>query len=63
MNELYPIIRRARRPLIANDAPLFAASKSATAEPGAPVADIEPAETDKESKASDAKVTHNRSSR
>ena len=63
MNELYPIIRRARRPLIVDDAPPVAASKSDTAQPAAPVAVVKSAETDKESVVSDAKATRNRSAR
>ena len=55
MNELLPIIRRQRRPLIAADAPPLGAGKVEPVPPVARVENLEPPRTD--GKTNDAKVT------
>jgi len=63
MDELYPIIRRVRRPLIVNDAPPVAASLSDEAQPVAPMPFVEGAATDGDPMVSDAKAARKRSAR
>lgn len=62
MQNLFPIIRRVRRPLVVTDAPPVAMGD---VEPVQPVAakPVEPVVSEDEPKADDAQVTPNRSKR
>lgn len=68
MQNLFPIIRRKRRPLIVADAPPVVVGKSVPDGPPSPVQPVvtkpaEPVESEDEPKADDAQATPNRSER
>lgn len=68
MQNLFPIIRRVRRPLVVADAPPVVVGKSVPDGPTSPVQPVgtkpvEPAVSEDEPKADDAQATPNRSER
>ena len=63
MNELFPIIRRARRPLVVVDAPPVVVGNVAPVEVVVPPVSVEPVANESEPQTSDAKSTLKRNTR
>ena len=63
MNELYPIVRRKRRPLLEADASPVVVGNVAAVQTVVPPSVVEPVVKETEPQASDAKVTAKRNAR